>query len=254
MNKIRMNKILLVTLILGLSFNGWSQEDSIQVKTRKNIIRWNITPMAVIGPKSFVLGYERVLKNNQSISINAGYLELAPRTNTAGDVVQLFGDVKRSGFDFSVDYRFYFKNRNKFPAPDGLYWGPYTSLYNLKFSGQSHVYDDNNVLINTVGIDAGITMYNIGAQLGYQFIIKDRFSVDLMLMGPSLTRYSFNLAFNADVALDKDDPFYIGMEKLLSTIVPGSEVILDGADFNVQSKTKFNSFGFRYGVQIGYVF
>ena len=249
-----MNKLLLLTVFIGLSITGIAQKDSVKVKERKNIIRWNITPMAVIGPKSFVFGYERVLKNNQSISVNIGYLELAPRTNKEGEIVQLFGEVDKGGFDFSIDYRFYFKNRNKFPAPDGLYWGPYASVYNLNFAGKTNVYNDNNVQINTVDVDASLTMYSLGMQLGYQFIIKDRFSVDLMLMGPSFTRYSFDMKFDAAVALDKDDPFYIGMEKLLSNLIPGSEVILDGADFNVQSNTKFNFVGFRYGVQIGYVF
>ena len=248
-----MNKLLLLTVFIGLSITGMAQEDSVKVKERKNIIRWNLTPIAVVGPKSFVFGYERVLKNNQSISLNVGYLELAPRTNKDGEVIQLFGDVKRGGFDVSLDYRFYFKKRNKYPAPDGLYWGPFASVYNLNFEGKSAVFE-NNVQVNTVGIDAAMTMYNFGAQLGYQFIIKDRFSIDLMLMGPSFTRYKFDLGFNSDIALDPDDPFYQGFEKLLAALIPGSEIILDGADFSVKSNTKFNYIGFRYGVQIGYVF
>ena len=249
-----MNRLLLLVALVGISVSVWSQDDSVTVKERKNIIRWNITPMAVVGPKSLVLGYERVLKNNQTISLNVGYLEMAPRLNEAGEVVQLFGDVKRGGFDVSLDYRFYFKNRNKFPAPDGLYWGPYASIYNLTFEGQSKVFDDNGLQTNTVGIDMGVTMYSFGAQLGYQFIIKDRFSIDLMLMGPSFTKYVFKMDFDAAVALDPNDPFYIGMEKLLSTLIPGSEIILDGAEFNAKTNTEFSYVGFRYGVQVGYVF
>ncbi|MFT6323381.1 MAG: hypothetical protein ACJAWO_000933, partial [Halieaceae bacterium] len=183
-----MNKFILFTILIGWSLNGISQSDSIQVIERKNIIRWNVTPMLLIGPKSIVLGYERVLKSNQTISVNIGYLEMASRTNEMGEAVQLFGDVDRGGFDLAVDYRFYFKQRNKYPAPDGLYWGPYASIYNLTFAGQSNVFDENANLINTVGIDADIMMYNLGVQLGYQFIIKDKFSIDLMLMGPSFTR------------------------------------------------------------------
>jgi hypothetical protein len=249
-----MNKLVLLMILSGLSFVGMAQTDSSMVRERKNIIRWNVTPMAVVGPKSFVLGYERVLKNNQTISLNVGYLEMAPRVNSEGETVQLFGDVKRGGFDVSLDYRFYFKGRNKYPAPDGLYWGPYTSIYNLTFEGASNVFDDQGNQINTVGMDMGLTMYSLGAQLGYQFIIKDRFSIDLMLMGPSFTRYAFKMNFDAAVALDPDDPFYIGLEKLLSTLVPGSEIILDGAEFSATSNTKFSYVGFRYGLQLGYVF
>jgi len=249
-----MNRILLLAVFVGITMNGMSQDDSTKVQERKNIIRWNITPMALVGPKSIVLGYERVLRNGHSISFNAGYLEMAPRVNEKGETVQLFGDVKRGGYLVSVDYRLYFKNRNKFPAPDGLYWGPYASIYNLSFEGKSKVFDNSGVQINTVGINADLNMYNFGLQLGYQFIIKKRFSLDLMLMGPSFTRYSLGLGFDADVALDPDDPFYQGMEKLLNKLVPGAGVILDGADFDVKSKTAFSYFGYRYGIQIGYVF
>ena len=249
-----MKNIGLVIVLMFVSAVAVSQNDSNTVKERRNIIRWNITPMAIIGPKSLVFGYERVLKNNQTISLNVGYLEMAPRKNKDGETVQLFGDVNKGGFDVSLDYRFYFKNRNKFPAPDGLYWGPYASMYNLSFDGRSKVYNDNGVQVNEVGIDASVNMYSLGIQLGYQFIIKKRFSLDLMLMGPSFTRYSFKMNFDAAVALDPDDPFYQGLEKLLSTLVPGSEIILDGAEFDVQGNTDFNFAGFRYGVQIGYVF
>ena len=249
-----MNKILLLFVFTGIMVTGFSQEDSTEVRERKNIIRWNITSMAVIGPKSIVLGYERLLKNNQSISLNAGYLEMAPRVNEDGEKIQFFGDVKRSGLDVALDYRFYFKNRNKFPAPDGLYWGPYTAIYNLKFEGKSKVYNDAGVVVNTVGIKTDVMMYNIGVQLGYQFIIKKRFSVDLMLMGPSFTQYAFKMGFDATVALDPNDPFYQDLKDLFSKLLPGSEIVLDGAEFNAISKTDFSYFGFRYGVQIGYVF
>lgn len=249
-----MNRIILLVTLVAISISGIAQNDSTKTKERRNIIRWNVTPMAVVGPKSLVFGYERVLKNNQAFSLNIGYLEMAPRVNSAGETVQLFGDVKRGGFDISLDYRFYFKNRNKYPAPDGLYWGPFTSIYHLTFEGKSNVFDNVGNQVNTVGIDMGLTMYNVGVQLGYQFIIKDRFSIDLMLLGPSFTQYAFKMNFDAAVALDPDDPFYIGFEKLLSTLVPGSEVILDGAEFNATTNTNFSYVGFRYGLQLGYVF
>jgi len=249
-----MNKIILIAILFGFSLNGWSQEDSTKVVEHKNIIRWNLTPMIVVGPKSVVIGYERVINSSQAISLNVGYLELAPRTNVDGEKIQFFGDVKRGGFDVTLDYRFYFKNRNKYLAPDGLYWGPYASVYNLNFDGKSKVYDDFGNEINRVGIDASLTMYSLGVQLGYQFIIKKRFSIDLMLVGPSFTRYAFKMGFDADVPLDPDDPFYKGLEAIFSKLIPGSEIILDGVDYTKTGSTNFNYYGFRYGIQLGYVF
>lgn len=235
---------------------SFSQNDSIRSqygRNPKNIIRWNITPMAVVGPRSLVLGYERVLKSNQSISMNIGYLELRQPVNRLGQSLEWFAENKRSGFDISLDYRFYFKNRNKYSAPDGLYWGPYTALYNLNFEGES-VFNQDGVN-NRIAMSNKFYMISAGVQLGYQFLIKDRFSIDLLLMGPSFSAYRFNLDIDSQFKLDPDSEYYDLLKDFLNGFVPGSGVILDGLDFSTSTgKVRYNGVGFRYGVQIGYAF
>jgi len=248
----RRNRLFLLVIFIGLSFSGYSQEDTTLVKERKNIIRWNLTPMAVIGPKSLVLGYQRVLKGGKSFSVNVGYLELKPFKKKDGTVIKVFDHTNKGGFDLAADFRFYFKKRNKYPAPDGLYWGPFAAWYNFNYEGSSDIVD--NGIANTIGIESNINMYSVGVQLGYQFIIKKRFSVDLILLGPSYTHYDFNMKFNSVIALDPNSDFYQEFKDVLSTLLPGSEVILDGVDFSTGGRARLNYFGFRYGVQIGYVF
>ena len=248
-----MKKSILIISTLLIGIVGFGQEDSSVVIERRNIVKWNLTPIALVGPGSIVLSYERVLKNGQSFSIGGGLLKQGPRKNKYGETIQFFEAVKRGGFDINADYRFFFKKRNANPVPDGLYWGPYTSLYNLNFEGRSEVYE-NDVQVNTVGIKTDFYMYNLGVQLGYQFIIKDRLAIDLFLVGPSYSHYNFNVEFDSDVALDPTSDFYQDFEKILSTILPGSEVILDNVDFSTGGRAKFNFVGYRYGVQIGYKF
>ena len=247
-----MNKLILIIVLFGASICGYSQTDSIRVQEKKNIIRWNMTPMFVIGPKSFVVGYQRVLEKGRSFSINAGYLELKPLTKKDGTVIKVFDESKRGGYDLAADFRFYFKNRNKYPAPDGLYWGPFAAIYNFNFEGKSEIFEDG--IENTIGYKSNINMYSVGVQLGYQFIIKKRLSVDLILFGPSYTHYDFSMKFDSKIALDPNSQFYQDMKEILSTVIPGSEVILDGVDFSQGGRVKLNSFGFRYGIQVGYVF
>lgn len=247
-----MKDVAIFILLIMISALGFSQDDTAQAKERKNIIRWNLTPMAVIGPKSLVFGYQRVLPKDRSFSLNVGYMELRPFVNREGAEIKVFDQRNRGGLDITADFRFYFKNRNKLPTPDGLYWGPFASFYNLHFEGKSNVVLDG--VPNTIGINTNVNMYSLGVQLGYQFIIKKRFSVDLILLGPSYTHYDFTMDFDAAVAIDPDSQFYQDFQELLSTLVPGSETILDGVEFNQSGRVKLNSFGFRYGIQVGYVF
>lgn len=248
-----MKKTLLLIGLIYWTLGALGQSDSSNVKERRNIIKWNLTPIVLVGPGSIVLSYERVLKNGQTFNVGGGLLKQKPRTNKLGETIQFFEAVKRGGFDINFDYRFFFKKRNANPVPDGLYWGPYTSLYHLNFEGNSEVYEDG-VKVNSVGIKTDFYMYNLGMQLGYQFIIKDRFSIDLFLVGPSYTHYNFNAKFDSQVALDPNSDFYKDFEKILSTLLPGSEVILDNIDFSTGGRAKFDFIGYRYGVQIGYKF
>lgn len=242
-------------LFIFISGDIYSQDiDSTKTVLRKNTIRWNLTPSLIIGPKSIVLGYERIVNNHQSFSINIGYLEKKPATNKDGEALNLFDESKSNGFVISGDYRFYFKKRNIKPAPDGLYWGPYAGYYKLGFKGKSKIFNIDGVE-STVGVNSNLQLFSVGAQLGYQFVLfNDRFSIDLILMGPSLTRYIFDLELDAGVALDPDSEYYNDVKDILNFIIPGSGIILDGQEFSEHGKLGFNSIGFRYGVQIGFRF
>ncbi len=61
-----------------LCFSTLLAQDSLDVKnnvTNKNTIRYNLTPN-MLGFKSVIFGYERIVKPYQSFSINTGYLSL----------------------------------------------------------------------------------------------------------------------------------------------------------------------------------
>ena len=250
-----MRKTLLLLLVIsffcGVQTLQAANGDS--TKVRKNIIRWNLTPMFLVGPKSIVLGYERVLKKNQSFSINIGYLEKAPLKNKEGETIHIFDHSTNGGFDISVDYRFYFKNRNKYPAPDGLYWGPYMSYYGIWQDASINLID-NNIVKNTVHYNGSFRMYNLGLQLGYQFIIKERFSIDLILMGPSYSYYDMNLKLKFDTEISIDDPFYQDLYEIIIDSSPWLGNFIKDQSFESHGRLRFSYYGFRYGIQLGYHF
>ena len=228
-------------------------QDSLAHSNRKNTIRWNPTPMVLIGPKSIVFGYERVINPNQTISINIGSLVKSPFTNKYGEEVHLLQEHNTGGFLTSLDYRFYFKNRNKRLAPDGVYWGPYFSYYKLWFKGSSSILE-NGVTVNTINFDTKLEMINIGVQIGYQFVIKDRFTIDMILVGPSYSYYKANMKFDAEVDLDEDSEFYKKMQDLLENMAPGLSTVLENKELTSSGKLGFSYYGFRYLVQFGYRF
>ena len=248
-----MNKVFTFIILLFLSINSLTASDTDSTIVRKNIIRWNPTPMFVVGPKSFVFGYERVLNNNQSISINIGYLEKSALTNEYGDPLEIFDQSSKGGFDFSLDYRFYFKKRNKYPAPDGLYWGPYTSVYQIWQDASVHILEKGNIK-NTAYYSGSFGMYNVGLQLGYQFIIKKRFSIDLILMGPSYSYYNLDLNLQFETDIHPDDPFYQEMIEKIGNSSPLLEELMKNQSLEASGRLKFSYYGFRYGIQLGYHF
>ena len=121
-------KCLLILLCFFISLSALRAQSDTS-KQYKNVIRYNLSGALVFGiDKYIVLGYERILKPNQSFSVNFGKAALPKLVSIVTDSFTLSKDVKNTGFNFSVDYRFYLKKENKFPAPHGLYIGPYYSF------------------------------------------------------------------------------------------------------------------------------
>ncbi len=102
----------------------------------KNTIRFNVTNPLIFGGKSLIFGYERILKNNKSFSINIGQAALPHFEKGFSDEFRNKTVLSQGGFHISGDYRFYLTNLNKYSAPRGVYIGPYYS-YN-RFS-KGHV-------------------------------------------------------------------------------------------------------------------
>ncbi len=246
------NVVLFCAIILTI-YSQTVAQDSIRITEYKNTIRWNITPIAIVGPKSIVLGYERTIKPYQSFSINLGYLEIAPFTNDDGEEIHFFDQQSKGGLDISGDYRFYFQKENKYKAPHGLYWGPYMSYYGLWQDASLNLID-NGTIVNTISYQGSFNMYSIGVQIGYQFVIKNRFTIDLIMIGPSYTYYDLNMKLHFNQDIDTDDPFYQDLYNIIKDSSPILANFLKDQSFEANGRLKFSYYGFRYGIQIGYRF
>ena len=255
-----MKKLLALTLLAGLltfsipakAQKGYTFPDS--VKVHKNVIKWNITPFLLWSKKNVNIGYERVLSPYRSFSINAGYFELPALFKGLVDSLNIEGSRKKSGFSVAADYRYYFKNRNKRMAPDGLYWGIYSSYYHYRFENEITVIN-NPAIQGNLQFGANVNIINAGVELGYQFVMwKDRMTIDLIFMGPSLSMYAKKFTLGGDIAVDEEDEYLKAIYDILSASIPGFDKLVDEGNLSTGGVDVSMGFGLRYMIQIGFRF
>jgi hypothetical protein len=246
--------ILFVTLFLSPT-NSWSQEEATAKKSKrsdfKNTIKYNATSQ-IIYNNAFLLGYERVLKNNQSINISGGYIEF-PVSLPLPESIRSSDQKSKSGYNVVVDWRFYLANENKYAAPRGIYLAPFISLHHFN-TERNLTYVDTSGASNTVMMNASINFFTIGGQLGYQFIIKRRFVVDAVLFGPGVTNYYFKAKLNGNLSPIDQETLAGKIIDAMKEKFPVLKDLSSGQEVNSSGVETFWSVGFRYSVSIGYRF
>src|SRR5438874_11135312 len=118
-------KILLraiIVIMLLIKFNGIYAQDSSKEKSYKNVIRYNLSGALLVGfDKYAIIGYERIINKNQSISINVGGAKLPKLASINTDSFHLGKDAENKGYNISIDYLFYLRKENKYGPPHGVY-------------------------------------------------------------------------------------------------------------------------------------
>ncbi len=254
-----MKNRLLIIIIGVLLFSGHTLQaqkgydfpDS--VKYKKNVIRWNLTPFLLWDSKNINIGYERVLRPYRSFSVNAGYFVLPSLVSGIYDSLNIQRTGNKWGITVSGDYRFYFKKRNKKMAPDGLYWGIYGSYHYYEFENTINVIN-SSVVQGDLTLGASLNMMSAGVELGYQFIIKERLSIDLVFIGPSLTAYTKKFTLSGTLDVDEENEYIQALYDILSGAFPGLDNLVQTGKLSTNSANLSMGLGMRYLIQIGYRF
>ncbi len=224
-------------------------QDSTEVLFRRNTIKLDLTGN-LIYDKSFNLSYERLVKPNQSFVVTAGHQEL-PRILNFGENVEGRRNDDRSGYKFGAEYRFYLQKENKFKAPRGVYIGPYITTLGFK-TDQGIVYSGTEEP-EEANLKTKINIINVGAQLGYQFVFNDRWSIDLVLVGPSYSRYNFKTQLTGDFEFDADNV----QNEILGALIekfPLLDDFLDEKELDSSGTLDTWALGYKYQFLIGYRF
>ena len=223
----------------------------------KNTIRFNVTNPLIFGGKSLIFGYERILKNNKSFSINIGQAALPNFEKGFSDEFREKTVLSEGGFHISGDYRFYLSKINKFSAPRGVYIGPYYS-YNRFSKGHDWEYtEEGTTTPKLINSDLSLKIQQIGFELGYQFVFWKRFSVDLILLGPGIAGYKVKAEVGGNITDEERQLFFEKLNQALKDKFPGySGAIGEDADgeFEQTGYRSTTSLGYRYMINLGYRF
>lgn len=256
LQKFKLVLILIVALLFCLQVQAQDTASSDtthkEVRQRKNTLRFNVTNPFIFGDKALIFGYERTIGNHQSISVNFGRAYYPQITSGPSDSIQLGRETKDNGINISFDYRFYLHKENKYPAPRGVYIGPYYS-YN-------HFTRTNDWILNTADFKGDVKsnfafdIHTVGFELGYQFVFWDRVSLDMILFGPGIASYKITTRFDTTLSSEDLDLLYSKVENYLETRFPGYEFIRPPGEQTYQGTMKTTGAGFRYMVMVGFRF
>ena len=219
----------------------------------KNVIRYNLTGPLLFGiDKYIVLGYERVVRSNQTFSVNFGLAALPKFISISTDSFKLESDQRNSGFNVSGDYRFYLSKENRYLPPHGLYIGPYYS-YNHFVRDNFWKYHGTSIG-NNVDTHSTLDIHSLGFEIGYQFVLWKRMTIDMIMMGPGVGFYSYEVTFDTSVPQPDRDQLLDAMEQLLTQKFPGMNFIFADQTFKADGTLRTSAGSFRYIVHVGFRF
>jgi hypothetical protein len=228
------------------------QERDSTLLRRRSTIKLDITSYWLYR-NAIMFSYERVVKNkpNQTWGITAGIQEFPSLGSLGSDSVMINRNYKAAGFKVGGEYRFYLKKENKFAAPRGVYIGPYTTFHN--YSNGRSIEVNNNGTLEQADLNTDLNIFNVGVQVGYQFVLNDRWTIDLVFIGPSISNYSFKTKYEGNFTFDPDDITNDVVQGLIDKFPAFEELINEGA-FSSNGKINTWAYGYRYQFQIGYHF
>jgi hypothetical protein len=219
-----------------------------QQKVYKNTLKLNLTSW-ILYTNGVQINYERILSKKRSITVFGGIIQFPLPSSIANSNLSFDSDKKKSGFSIGSEYRFYLSKENKYDAPHGVYLAPFVSYYH--FNNERSGRDSSNQ--DQVTLNTTVNFVNIGAEIGYQFVIKKRFVIDCVMFGPALSSYYFNIKLNGSNSGNQNEQVQAILEALKDKY-PLLKDLSSDKGVSQNGISNFWSLGFRYAIHIGYRF
>ncbi|MFT6147681.1 MAG: hypothetical protein ACJAUH_000358 [Saprospiraceae bacterium] len=240
-----------LSLIIAIVFITMS------VQAQNNVVKLGLSNIFTGGIN---LEYEYVLSERSSVLGELGIqIPLAvpqsifDRVESIGANNNLeFREGTYGGVYVAGEYRFYTSGN----APQGFYVAPYVKLGNRSFQLTGSYTNDNTG--NSVDASAELNVFtiNLGGQIGYQFVVQDKFTISWNIIGLGLGlnrpkgtfRANDNGVFNDFAA---DTQAFIDDIPILNNI----DLVPDEISKEISAGGGFIPFvGTRASLSIGYIF
>jgi hypothetical protein len=243
-----MKSIFFGVLIFLISLSTQAQRGD--TTSRKNIVKLDLTSYWLYR-NAVVVSYERVVKKNpnQTWGITAGYQVFPPLP--ALDNIKVVNESQASGLKLGGEYRFYLQKENKYKAPHGVYLGSYSSFH--RYSNSRSIEVDNNGVLEYADFETNLSILNIGVQLGYQFVLNNRWTLDMVFVGPSISNYSLAAKLEGNYTFDPDNITNEVVQGLIDRF-PAFKELINEDEFSSKGRTSAWAYGYRYQFQVGYHF
>lgn len=243
-----MKKLSLLIAILGIAVSSQAQN---------GIVKLGLSNAFV---KTINLEYEYLLNDQSSVMGEFGYqLPIAVPQTIFNRIEDLgtnnnlkFGSGEYGGAYVAAEYRYYVSGN----APQGFYVAPYVKFGNRNFTLDGS-YSNNTLNIDSVsaGAELGIFTASFGAQAGYQFIIQDKFTLNLSIIGLGI---GFNRVKGTFTADDNGvfDSFAEDTQEFINEL-PGLkniDLVPDNLIKEISASGAFPFFAPRASISIGYMF
>jgi hypothetical protein len=246
--------LCLVLLIIPLVSTAGKKDTlrSVPDPIHKNVIKFNPTPMMLWSKKNLTFSYERILNKKQSVTFSLGYLEFGQLVGDTIARIVTITDRQKQGINAAVEYRFYLMKRNANPIPDGIYIAPYFSFYGYSFSnGLNVVGSEEPAFARMTG---NFYSFNLGGELGYQFVLWKRLTLDLVLVGPSTSYYGGQLNIKGELNGQNIKNIDEDLYNKIKAKYPMIDEVLINKSFKKDGTLDLFSVGYRYFFQIGFHF
>lgn len=224
-----MKKLLVFVVLSGWALLGLAQDQKSSTLERKNVVKFLPINLPF---QSISFEYERMINAKNSFTLGVGLPNQKSLIGKYGikDDKNL-KTAELGTMHIRAAYRHYFGKRM---LPKGFYIEPYLKYQDIKGKASIEGKDDQNVP-SKGDIDVKLNTMNLGFQLGTQFLIAKRVSLDFYSLGLEAGLLSGNVTATSDQIADADNikadiedaiadlPSFIG-DKLTVTQPSGTKV------------------------------
>lgn len=225
------------------------------VQAQNGIVKLGLSNVFV---KTINLEYEHLL--NEQNSILAEIAIQIPRDvpQSYFDRIEAFGTDNKvtfnsgtyNNFYVAAEYRFYTGGN----GPKGLYIAPYAKLGNQTFDISGNYQHSTNSAI-TAAAEVGLLSLSVGGQVGYQWLIQDRFTINWNIVGIGASFNRVKASFTANDNGVFDD--FASEAQVFIDNIPGVkniDLVPDNVNKTIKGAGAFPFGAARVSLSVGYMF